>query len=180
MSETKRDFGFAPDEDAPIPYMQRIRDYYLALGYGTPYRWAHYAEVPFQPLAKPLARSRVALVTTAAPYQKDKGDQGPGAPYNAAAKFYEVYSRDSAQDHDLRIAHLSYDRMHTTAADQGTWFPLPLLREAAVRGRIGELAPRFHGMPTNRSHRATIEKDCPELFARCRADRVDAAILVAN
>jgi hypothetical protein len=42
------DLGFAPEEDAPIPYMQRIRDYYLALGYPTPYRWAHYAEVPFQ------------------------------------------------------------------------------------------------------------------------------------
>jgi D-proline reductase (dithiol) PrdB len=180
MSETKRDFGFAPDEDAPIPYMQRIRDYYLALGYETPYRWAHYAEVPFQPLIKPLAQSRVALVTTAAPYQRDKGDQGPGAPYNAATKFYEVYSRDSAQDHDLRIAHLAYDRAHTTAADPNTWFPLPLLREAAARGRIGELAPRFHGMPTNRSHRTTIEKDCPELLARCCDDRVDAAVLVAN
>jgi hypothetical protein len=84
------DFGFAPDDDAPIPYMQRIRDYYQALGYGTPYRWAHYAEVPFAPMKKPLARSRIGLVTTAAPYQPEKGDQGPGAPYNGAAKFYRV------------------------------------------------------------------------------------------
>ena len=42
--------GFAPEHDAPIPYMQRIRDYYQGLGYGAPYRWAHYAEVPFRPL----------------------------------------------------------------------------------------------------------------------------------
>jgi hypothetical protein len=48
-------FGFAPEDDAPIPYMQRIRDYYQALGYGAPYRWAHYAEVPFAPLNKKLA-----------------------------------------------------------------------------------------------------------------------------
>ena len=61
------DLGFAPEEDAPIPYMQRIRDYYLALGYPAPYRWAHYAEVPFQLLEKPLAQCRVALITTAAP-----------------------------------------------------------------------------------------------------------------
>jgi hypothetical protein len=160
--------------------MQRIRDYYLALGYETPYRWAHYAEVPFQPLRHPLARCRMALVTTAAPFQEGKGNQGPGAPYNAAAKFYEVYSRDSAADHDLRIAHLSYDRVHTTAADPNTWFPLLALRAAAALGRIGALAPRFHGMPTNRSQRTTIIKDCPELLARCRADRADAAILVAN
>jgi D-proline reductase (dithiol) PrdB len=45
---------------------------------------------------------------------------------------------------------------------------------------IGELAPRFHGMPTNRSHRVTIATDCPELLARIRADRADAAVLVPN
>lgn len=180
MSEAGRDFGFACDEDAPIPYMQRVRDYYLALGYPTPYRWAHYAEAPFQPLSRPLAQSRVALVTTAAPYQPGKGDQGPGAPYNAAVKFDAVYSRDSAGDHDLRIAHLSYDRAHTSAADPNTWFPLPALAAAAARGRIGALAPRFHGIPTNRSHRATIAGDCPELLARCQSDRIDAAVLVAT
>ncbi|MGH7039127.1 MAG: glycine/sarcosine/betaine reductase selenoprotein B family protein [Stellaceae bacterium] len=180
MSEREQDFGFAPEEDAPIPYRARIRDYYLALGYSAPYRWAHYAEVPFQPLRKPLAEARVSLVTTAAPCQPDKGDQGPGAPYNAAVKFYEVYSRESAQDHDLRIAHLSYDRAHTTAADPNTWFPLPALRRAAAQGRVGELARHFHGIPTNRSHRTTITTDCPELLARCRAEAVDAVLLVAT
>ena len=75
---------FALDEDIPIPYMQRTRDYYLALGYGNPYRWAHYTQVPFTPFSKPLADARVAFVTTAAPYQPGVGDQGPGAAYNAA------------------------------------------------------------------------------------------------
>jgi hypothetical protein len=179
-SERANEFGFAPAHDAPIPYLQRIRAYYAALGYGAPYEWAHYAQVPFQPLLKPLSRSTVAIVTTAAPYQPDKGDQGPGAPYNAAAKFYAVYSGDSAQDHDLRIAHIAIDRTHTTAADPGTWFPLPELRRHAARGRIGAVAPRFHGLPTNRSHRTTLQVDCPELLARCKADGVDAALLLPN
>ena len=172
--------GFAREYDAPVPYMQRIRDYYQALGYGAPYRWAHYAEVPFQPLKKPLAECRVALITTAAPYQPGKGNQGPGAPYNAAAKFYSVYSGDTAVDHDLRVSHVAIDRVHTTAEDSDTWFPLPQLRRCAAAGLIGEVAPRFHGAPTNRSHRTTIEQDCPELLARCSADGADAAILVAN
>jgi D-proline reductase (dithiol) PrdB len=172
-------FGFAPEYDAPIPYMQRIRDYYQALGYGVPYRWAHYAEVPFTPLQKKLAESRIGLITTAAPYQPDKGDQGPGAAYNAGAKFYTVYSGDSAHDHDLRISHIGYDRTHTTAEDSNSWFPLPALRRIAKAGRIGEMAPRFHGAPTNRSHRATLDRDCPELLARVREDRVDAVLLVA-
>lgn len=173
-------FGFAVAHDAPIPYLQRIRDYYLALGYGAPYEWAHYAQVPFQPLHKPLAQSRVAIITTAAPYQADKGDQGPGAPYNAAAKFYTVYSGDTSKDHNLRISHVAIDHKHTTAEDSGSYFPLPELRRAVERGRIGSVASRFHGLPTNRSHRTTLETDCPEIVARCKADGVDAAILAAN
>jgi hypothetical protein len=174
------EFGFAAAHDAALPYLRRIRDYYAALGYGAPYEWAHYADVPYRPLTKPLSESRVALVTTAAPYRPDKGNQGPGAPYNAAAKFYQVYSGDTTQAHDLRISHLAIDRSHTTAEDAATWFPLAELRRSAARGRIGTVAPRFHGLPTNRSHRVTLDIDCPEIVARCRADDVDAAILVPN
>lgn len=167
------------DSDHPVAYRERTREYYLALGYGNPYVWAHHADAPFQPLAKPLARSRVALVTTAAPYQPDKGDQGPGAAYNAAAKFYRVYSGDASVDHDLRISHLAIDRKHTRMEDSGTWFPLPALRRAAVAGRM-QLAPRFHGAPTNRSQEHTLSVDAPEILERCREDEADAAILVPN
>jgi D-proline reductase (dithiol) PrdB len=136
--------------------------------------------VPFRPLKKPLGESRIALITTAAPYQPDKGDQGAGAAYNAAAKFYKVYSGDTAVDHDLRISHIGYDRLHTKAEDQNTWFPLPALRRAVAKQRIAALTPRFHGAPTNRSHRTTLDVDCVELLARCREDKADAAVIVAN
>jgi len=169
---------FAPEHDAPIPYMQRTRDYYLALGYGNPYRWAHFDDVPFTPLGKALAQARVALITTAAPFQPGVGDQGPGAAYNAAAKFYKVYSETTETLPDLRISHVGYDRKHTRAEDPNTWFPLAKLQQAVKSGRIGALAPRFHGAPTNRSHRTTMEADAPEVFRRCREDGVDAAILV--
>jgi hypothetical protein len=172
--------GFAPDDDAPVPYMTRTREYYQAIGYTTPYRWAHYVNAPFQPLRKPLARSRVAIVTTAARFDPAKGDQGPGAKYNGGAKFYSVYDGDTSTSHDLRISHIAYDRVHTSADDSGTWFPLPQLQRLANEGRIGEVAPRFLGVPTNRSHRVTIETDAPEILARCRADQVDAAVLVPN
>ncbi|WP_204318772.1 glycine reductase [Pseudooceanicola aestuarii] len=163
----------------PVPYMARTRDWYLALGFDNPYEWAQFDAVPFAPLPGPLDRLSVALVTTAAPYQPDKGPQGPGAPYNAAAKFYQVYSGDVRRDHDLRISHVAIDRVHTTMEDPGCWFPLPALR--AVEGRrIGRLAPRFHGLPTNRSQRHTQEIDAPELLRRCRADGADVALFVAN
>ena len=169
-----------PDRDTPIPYIGRTRTWYGALGYATPYAWAHYRDVPFAPLRKPLRDSCAALVTTAAPYRADRGSQGPGAPYNALAKFFEVYSGDTALEHDVRIAHVAIDRIHTSMEDARCWFPLHALRAAAAAGRIGRLAARFHGAPTNRSQRHTIDADCPELLRRCRQDDVDVVVLVAN
>src|SRR5262249_11364096 len=119
-------------------------------------------------------------ITTAAPDQPGKGDQGPGAAYNAAAKFFSVYSGDIAEEHDLRISHVAIDRAHTTAEDPAAYFPLAELRSRAASGRIGPVARRFHGLPTNRSPRVTLETDCPEIVARCKSDAVDAAILVPN
>jgi hypothetical protein len=179
-ADVANDLGFACAHDVPIPYLQRTRDYYQALGYGAPYEWAHYAEVPFHRLDRPLAECRVAIVTTAAPYQPGRGDQGPGAPYNADAKFYAVYSGDSDTDPDLRIAHVAIDRQHTTGEDPASYFPLAALRRAAAAGRIGGIAARFHGVPTNRSQRTTLAVDGPEIVARCRDDAVDAVLLVPN
>ncbi len=68
--------------DQPLAYIERIRNYYQILGYGVPYEWACYNDIPFEPLRKPLGEARIGIVTTAAPFQPDKGDQGPGAPYN--------------------------------------------------------------------------------------------------
>jgi len=170
---------FAEEYDVAIPYMQRTRDYYIALGYDNPYRWAHLTDVPFSPLRKPLADSRMGLITTAAPLRAGAGDQGPGAPYNAAAKFYQVYSVTTDEVPDLRISHVGYDRKHTSAADINTYLPLTALREAVTAGRIGALAPRLHGAPTNRSHRATAT-DADEILRRCREDAVDAVVLVPS
>lgn len=180
MAATEDQAGFVADDDVPIAYMARTRAYYQAIGYDQPYRWAHHVTAPFQPLRKPLAASRVTLITTAAPFDPAKGDQGPGAPYNGGAKFFEVYDGDTAKDHDLRISHIAYDRIHTSATDNRTWFPLQQLRRLAQQRRIGDLAPRFFGAPTNRSHRVTLETDAPQILARCLADNVDAAVLVPN
>ena len=166
-----------PDE--PIPYIQRTHDWYRALGYDTPYRYAHFEDVPFQRLPRPLADCVLTLVTTAAPYQPDKGPQGTGAPYNAGAKFHAPYAGDTARDHDLRISHVAIDRRHANMEDAGCWFPLPPLRRLAAEGRL-RLAPRFHGAPTNRSQRRTLDVDAPLIVQRCREDGVDAAVLVPN
>ena len=170
---------FAPEDDVPIRYMDRTREYYQALGF-APYRWAHFTDAPFTPLGVPLARARVALITTAAPFQPEAGDQGPRAPYNASAKFYQVYSASVDSKPDLRISHVGYDRTNTMPEDLNAYFPLSRLQDAVAAGRIGGLTPRFHGAPTNRSHRVTMETDAPELLRRCREDGADAVVLVPS
>jgi hypothetical protein len=162
----------------PVRYIERSHAWYGALGY-APYRYAHFADVPFSPLRRPLAQARVALLTTAAPYRPELGEQGAGAPYNAAAKFYRPYVLDIRADHDLRVSHVAIDRAQITD-DSGTWFPLQALRRALQRGRIGAIAPRVIGVPTNRSQRHTLQVDAPEVLALCQADGVDAALMVPN
>ncbi|MFV2091022.1 MAG: hypothetical protein ACC642_10205, partial [Pseudomonadales bacterium] len=109
-----------------IPYIERSRTYYGTLGYPA-YHWAEYDEVPFTPVSKPNKDARLALITTAAPFKEELGDQGPGAPYNAGAKFFRVYTTPVDPVPDLRISHLGYDRKYTTAEDPNTWLPIPRL-----------------------------------------------------
>ena len=113
---------FAPEYDQPISYIQRTRSYYLALGYEKPYVWAHYTDVPFAPLQKPLQNSVIGLITTAVPFNPLKGDQGSGAAYNASAKFYEPYTLLSDGDPDLRIAHVGIDRQHANMVEMACWW----------------------------------------------------------
>lgn len=166
--------------DLPIDYIKRTAVYYQALGYGAPYQWASFDDVPFATLSKPLEECTIAIVTTAAPYQPDKGDQGPGAPYNANAKFYQTYAMKSHTMPDVRISHVGIDRTHTTAEDMGSYFPLAALTKAFEAGKIGKIADQFFGLPTNRSKRTTSDIDAQDLLSRCKAAAVDAVILVPN
>lgn len=176
----QRPFNPTDHIDVPISYMWRTRDYYLALGFDNPYQWSHHTDVPFTRLTKPLEACTIGIVTTAAPFQAGKGDQGPGAAYNSAAKFYKVYSARSSESADTRISHIGYDRKHTSAVDQRTWLPLEALKSAAAEGRIAAVGPRYHGVPTNRSQATTITVDAPEIVSRCAEDGVDAVLLAAN
>lgn len=163
-----------------IRYIDRTRAYYQALGYGPAYVWAQFDTVPFSRLGKPLRDCRIGIVTTAAPFRPGCGEQGPGAAYNAAAKFYEVYTGLTARMPDLRISHLAIDRDHTDARDPGAYFPLTALNKARARGRVGSVSPRFYGLPTNRSQRVTRETDCPDLLNQVSRDGCDALVFVAN
>ncbi|MBU3621250.1 reductase [Polynucleobacter sp. CS-Odin-A6] len=166
--------------DQPVSYIERTRNFYLGLGYETPYVWAHYLDTPFAPLGKPLNQSVLGLVTTAVPFDLSKGPQGSGAPYNAAAKFYEPYILPTDREHDLRIAHVGIDRRNANMTDANCWFPLNAAKRAVGAGLIKSLSKHFYGLPTNRSQRHTLDIDAPLVLRMMRADQVDVAVLIPN
>ena len=179
MSKTS-ELEFAPEQDQPVRYIERTRSYYLGLGYENPYVWAHYLNVPFTPLKKPLAQSVLGLITTAVPYDSNKGPQGQGAPYNSTAKFYQPYQQSIEGKVDLRIAHVGIDRKNANMEDSNCWFPLEAAKRAAATGEVGALSPNFYGLPTNRSQRHTLEIDAPRILEMLQADGVDIAVLIPN
>ena len=138
-SERSGSFGFVRADDAPIPYLRASGPIMRRSATASPMDRS-----PITPMCRfsPCAnrrQCRVAIVTTAAPFQPDKGDQGAGAPYNAAAKFYTVYSGDTAPRSGS--AHLAcgdrspaYDRRGSRA----TYFPLAACAAPPRSGRVGE------------------------------------------
>jgi hypothetical protein len=113
---------------------------------------------------------KVALVTTA----------GPGDRSNRDAKGRkQVWSCDVASPPADFDTDLAWDREATHMDDRETFLPIEAMRQAVAGGVIGGLARRFHGAPTDYSHRKTMEADAPEILRRLREDGADAALLVA-
>jgi hypothetical protein len=156
-----------------VSYIDRTREFYAAQGYPEPYVWARHADAPFAPLVKPLASSRVALITTASPWQER-------APVDGVLRGgKQVWSGStSAPPERLFTDDLAWDKEATHTRDVESFLPIRRLQDFAARGRIGGVAPRFHGVPTDYSQRRTREQDAPEILARCREDLVDVALLV--
>ena len=156
-----------------VSYIDRTREFYAAQGYDRPYRWAHHPSAPFAPLRRPLADSRVALITTASPIRA--GEPDPGSL--RGDKHVWSGQTDPAPER-LFTDDLSWDKQATHTNDVESFLPIGALRAHAEAGRIGSLAARFHGVPTDYSQRRTIEDDAPEILRRCREDGVDVALLV--
>ena len=149
--------------ERPIPYMERTRRYYRALGYQNDYVWAHFADVPFTLLPKPLTDLWIGLVTTAGPprgYPRDENG------------LRHVWSGAIEPPPPRLATDVAWDRETTHVDDRASYLPI----EAA--SELARLTPRFHGVPTEYSQRKTQEEDAPEVLRRLRDDGAEAAILV--
>ena len=158
-----------------VKYIDKTREYYLGQGYEKPYEWAHFDEVPFARLEKPLSEARISLVSTSDVTVRGTDDQGDHADELFVGNVYSIPADTPLDRLYSRQEH--YDKYATNLDDVDSYFPISRLQEAAAGGRIGSVAPRLHGVFTAYSHRRTLTIDGPEVLRRCREDGVDGVIL---
>ena len=137
-------------------------------------------EIPWTPLAKPLADSTVALVSTAAvaltsdrPFDQEGERRDPwwGDPS------YRVIP-NSATEREVSIYHLHVDPSHAEQ-DLNCAFPLARLQELARDGVVGESAPSHYSyMGYILRPRVLLEESTPAMIERMKAEQVDVVLLV--
>ena len=155
--------------NAPVQYMERTRQYYRAMGYDKDYIWAHNEDAPFTPLKKPLADSRVALITTASDITQANID---------ANGIRHVWASPTTPPPDaLFTMNTAWDKESTHTNDLESFLPIKTMQAFAREGRIGGLTEHFFGVPTVYSHRMTIHHHAPEILERVQADGADVAVL---
>ena len=155
--------------NAPVPYMERTRQYYRAMGYDKDYVWANNEDAPFTPLKKPLAESRVALITTASDKSQTNID---------AKGVRHVWAGPTAPPPDaLFTMNTAWDKESTHTDDRESFLPIDTMQGFARDGRIGGLTDHFFGAPTVYSHRMTMQRHAPEILERVQADGGDVAVL---
>lgn len=155
-----------------MDYIERTRDQYSALGYGT-YRWvASETAPPWTPLKKSIAESRLGLVASGGLYV-----EGQVAFHYKDDTSFRVIDTATPRER-IRATHFAYD-LTDARNDPNVVFPLDPLRALVGDGVIGSLAENAYAfMGGIYSARKVRELLAPAITARLVADQVDLVLLV--
>ena len=151
-------------------------------------KWAH-DNGPFTLLSKPVADSRIALLTSSGHFVE--GDDPE--PFGVKAMTQEEATRrireflgESPQlcaipsdtpATSLCVRHGGYD-VRAAETDPNVVFALDRLREIAGEGLIGEVAPTCYSFVGACSQLRLLKENAPEWVSRLKGENVDAALLV--
>ena len=118
----------------------------------------------------PLAKSRIAIVTTAGVHRRDD------RPFGSQATDYRIIP-GSTPAADLIMSHQSVNFDRTGfQEDHNVVFPIDRLNELAARGEIGSVAD-LHYSFMGATQIKNLEGKARELAAIMKQDRVDAVLL---
>lgn len=132
--------------------------------------------VPWTAAAKPLARCRVALVTTAGVHHRQQPPFDMQDPQGDPSYRELEGGRIEA---DFQITHDYYDH-RDAEQDLNIVFPLTRLKEWVAEGRIGSLAEQHYGFMghIDGPHIETlVNRSARQVAALLKADEVDVVLL---
>jgi hypothetical protein len=153
----------------------------------SPSRWT-YDDRPFAPLRKPLAESRVGLLTSSGHFV-DGDDPEPFGVANMTqaeaenrindflreAPSLSSIPRDTSRN-ALRVRHGGYDT-RSVARDPNVAFPRDALVAAQSDGRIGEVAETLYSF-AGAAAQGRVKKIAGEWARQLQGDEVDVVLLV--
>jgi D-proline reductase (dithiol) PrdB len=153
----------------PVEYIPRTRELYSSY---SPYRWVVNADTPpWTPLTKPIARCKVALMSSGGVLYRDQPRF-----HREDATYREIPK--SAIQADLDVWHFGY-RTADAEADHNCVFPLARMRELEADGTIGELSdPAYSFMGGVYSARKVRDELAPCIADELKKARIDAFYLV--
>lgn len=153
----------------PIAYIPRTRQLYDAF---SPYRWViNEGLPPWTPLPKPIAHSRVALMSSGGVLYRDQ------PRFHREDASYRRIPKNALGD-ELNVWHFGY-KTADAEADPNCVFPWQRMRELEAEGVIGELSdPSFSFMGGIYSARKVRDGLAPKILDELRMAEVDAFFLV--
>jgi len=156
-----------------VQYMESIRQRYEELGY-APYRWYHADSAPpFQTLKKPLAQSRLGVLSTSGAYAVGQ----PAFHYKDDTSLRAIPKQTPTDA--IHFSHITENYLENPRKDPDCILPVTALNEAEANGQIGELAPTlFSCMGGIYSQRRVREELIPEIVGEFQRQAVDTVLLV--
>jgi len=156
-----------------VNYIDRTRQLYDRIGY-PPYSWFHADTAPaFTPMMKPLAASRLGMISTAGTYVT-----GQTAYYYKDDTSIRKIPADTPKK-NLRFSHITENYLVEARQDPATVFPSDSLASLQSEGIIGELATDYFScMGGIYSQRRVREELIPALKQAIDEEAIDCLLLV--
>jgi len=153
----------------PVDYIPRTRELYS--DYNNPYRWVTNESVPWTPLRKPVAQSKIALISSGGIMYRDQ------PRFHREDASYRRIPKEATRA-DLNVWHFGYPT-RDAQIDPNCVFPWERLKELEREKIIGELSdPCFSFMGGIYSARKVRDELAPQIADELKRAHVDAFYLV--
>ncbi len=157
----------------PTEYIRQTRESYEKLGF-EPYQWFHADSEPaFEPVTKPLAESKLGMISTAGTYV-----QGQVAYYYKDDTSIRAIPNDTPVD-KIRFSHIMENYLVEARQDPATVFPIEALAQLKQEGVIGDLADNYFSCMGGIYSQNRVKKELiPALTDAIDKEKIDLLLLV--